>query len=191
MMELLRLALSCLRVGAFVFGGGPVLVPLLEEDIVNRYAWLSSDEFTDAVALGQMTPGPLLVTATFVGYRLGSEQGGGAWAGLLYAAIATVCIFLPSFFMVIAASHQLAKLKAHAGVQRFLAGVKAGVVGLVAWAAIDIGRGSIDFWVQWVICAGALVALIRFKLDMGLVVLSCGTLGFLAWACGLIHLGQG
>lgn len=188
MMELLRLALSSLRVGAFVFGGGPVLVPLLEDDVVNRYGWLSSDEFTDAVALGQMTPGPLLVTATFVGYRLGSEQGG-LWAGLLYATIATVCIFLPSFFMVIAASHQLAKLKSHSGVQRFLAGVSAGIVGLVAWAAIEIGRGSMDTWSQWVICVGALIALVRFKLDTGLVVLSSGVLGLLAWMAGLSQPG--
>ena len=190
MTELLRLALSCLRVGAFTFGGGPVIVPLLEDDVVSRYGWLSSDEFTDAVALGQMTPGPLLVTATFIGYRLGFEQGG-PWAGLLYATIATVCIFLPSFFMVIAASHQLAKLKTHGGVQRFLAGVSAGVVGLVAWAAVQIGRGSMESWAQWVICAGALVTLIRFKLDTGLVVVSCGVLGFLAWMGGLIQFGPG
>jgi len=96
MTPLLQLALSCLRVGAFVFGGGPVLIPLLEDDVVGRYGWLTSDEFTDAVALGQMTPGPLLVTATFVGYRLGIEQSGPA-LGLLYATVATICIFLPSF----------------------------------------------------------------------------------------------
>ena len=188
MTELLRLALSCLRVGAFVFGGGPVLVPLLEDDIVSRYGWLSSGEFTDAVALGQMTPGPLLVTATFVGFRLGSEQGG-PWLGLVFAIVATICIFLPSFFMVIAASHQLAKLKAHLGVQRFLAGVGAGVVGLVAWAAVEIGRGALDSWVQWAIGAGAMVALIRFKLDTGLVVVTCGALGVLAWVTGLMPLG--
>ncbi len=189
-MALLRLALSCLRVGAFVFGGGPVLVPLLEDDVVSRYGWLSSEEFTDAVALGQMTPGPLLVTATFVGYRLGSDQGG-MWVGLFYALVATVCIFLPSFFMVIAVSHQLARLKAHAGVQRFLAGVSAGVVGLVAWAAIGIGRGALDSWIQGALCAGALIALLRYKLDTGLVVVSCGILGFLAWQAGLIPLGSG
>ena len=189
-MELLRLALSCLRVGAFVFGGGPVLVPLLGDDVVSRYGWLSNDEFTDAVALGQMTPGPLLVTATFVGYRLGLEQSG-LRMGLLYATIATVCIFLPSFFMVIAASHQLAKLRTHAGVQRFVAGVSAGVVGLVAWAAVDIARGSMESGAQWLICGGALIALIRFKLDTGLVVVSCGVLSLLARMGGLIQLGQG
>ena len=92
-MSLLRLALSCLRVGAFVFGGGPVLIPLLEDDIVGRYGWLSEHEFTDAVALGQMTPGPLLVTATFVGWRLGTQHGG-VWMGLLYAVIATISLDL-------------------------------------------------------------------------------------------------
>ena len=185
MTPLLQLALSCLRVGAFVFGGGPVLIPLLEDDVVGRYGWLTSDEFTDAVALGQMTPGPLLVTATFVGYRLGIEQSGPA-LGLLYATVATICIFLPSFFMVVAASHQLAKFKHRPGFRRFMAGVSAGVVGLVAWAAVDIGLGANQSWIQWVICAGALVALLRYKRDTGLVVVSCGALGFLAWLTGLL-----
>ena len=164
-----------------------MLIPLLEDDIVGRYGWLTEHEFTDAVALGQMTPGPLLVTATFVGWRLGTEQGG-PWVGLAYAVIATVCIFLPSFFMVIAVSRQLAKVKGNPKVQRFLAGVGAGVVGLVAWAAVDIGRGAIGSWVQVLLCGGAIVALVRFKRDTGLVVVTCGILGLLAWLGGMLPL---
>ena len=94
-MDLLRLCLVCLRVGTFVFGGGLVMVPLLGADVVDKYGWLTQQEFVDAVALGQMTPGPLLVTATFVGYKVG---------GILAALAATVCMFLPSFVMTILAS---------------------------------------------------------------------------------------
>jgi len=185
-MALLRLALSCLKVGAFVFGGGPVIIPLLEDDIVTRYGWLTPDEFTDAVALGQMTPGPLLVTATFVGYKLGYIDGGSVALGLLYATVATVCVFLPSFFMVVAASHQLGKLKSNATFQAAIKGISAGVVGLVLAVAVKMGAEALEFWPQYVIGIGALVALMRFKLDTGIVVVTAGVLGLLASLAGLI-----
>ncbi len=184
-MALLRLALSCLKVGAFVFGGGPVIIPLLEDDIVSRYGWLSPDEFSDAVALGQMTPGPLLVTATFVGYKIGTE-GGGFGLGLLYATVATACVFIPSFFMVVAASHQLAKLKSNRTFQAAIKGISAGVVGLVLAVAVKMGEEALQFWPQYVIGIGALVALMRFKLDTGIVVVSAGVLGLLASLAGLM-----
>lgn len=176
MTELLHLAGACLRVGTFVFGGGPALIPLLRDDVVYRYGWLSGDQFTDAVALGQMTPGPLLVTATFVGWRVGAEVGG-LGLSLLYATIATLCIFLPSFVMTLAASHQLGRLKKNAGVQRFLRGVEAGIVGLVAAAAVQMGRDSLVGWGEAALCAAALVVLLRCKVDAGLVVVGCGVLG--------------
>jgi chromate transporter len=185
MMELLRLALSCLRVGTFVFGGGPALVPLLRDPVVYRYAWLSGDEFADAVALGQMTPGPLLVTATFVGWKVGT-QGGGVWFGLLYATVATVCIFLPSFFMTIAASHQLGRLKTNVRVQRFLKGVEAGIVGLVAAAAVQMGRDAIGVWPQAVLCVAVFALLVRTRIDAGLLVVLCGVLGLVTSLTGLL-----
>lgn len=179
-MTLVRLALSCLRVGTFVFGGGPVMIPLLEHDVVYRYGWLSPREFVDAVALGQMTPGPLLVSATFVGYKIN---------GLLGAVVATVCIFLPSFLMTIAASHQLARIKGHFLVRRGLMGVEAGVVGLVAAAAVSIGRSAVgtDFpGLLPRLCLGvlALIVLTRWKVDNGLVVVSAGLLALAASLLG-------
>jgi chromate transporter len=175
-MELLQLALACLRVGTFVFGGGPALVPLLRDPVVFRYGWLTGEEFADAVALGQMTPGPLLVTATFVGWKVGTESGG-AGMGLLYATVATVCIFLPSFFMTLAAAHQLGRLKGNPRVQRFLRGVEAGIVGLVAAAAVQMGQDALGGWVQAALCAAALAVLIRTKIEAGLVVVACGAVG--------------
>lgn len=179
-MSLLRLALSCLRVGTFVFGGGPVLIPLLEQDVVYRYGWLSPREFVDAVALGQMTPGPLLVSATFVGYKVN---------GLVGAVVATVCIFLPSFLMTIAASHQLARIKGNPLFRRFLTGIEAGVVGLVAAAAVSVGRSAIgdDFpglLPRLGIGLIALIVLMRWKVDNGLVVVSAGLLALAASLLG-------
>jgi chromate transporter len=188
-MELLRLALASLRVGTFVFGGGPALVPLLRDPVVFRYGWLSGDEFADAVALGQMTPGPLLVTATFVGWKVGTA-GGGVGLGLLYATVATACIFLPSFFMTLAASHQLGRLKGNAGVQRFLKGVEAGIVGLVAAAAVQMGQDAIVGWPQAVLCAIALVVLIRVKIDAGLVVVASGIIGLALTFAGVMGNGS-
>ena len=172
MTDLLRLSLACLRIGTFVFGGGIVMVPLLKADAVDHFHWLTEKEFWDAVALGQITPGPLLVTATFIGYKV---------AGLPGAAIATTCMFLPSFIMTLFASHQLARLQGNTYVRGFVQGVMGSVVGLVASAAVAIARNSWTDVPSVLIAVAALVVLMRFKLDAGLVVLSCGALGLLLW----------
>src|SRR5207253_8235475 len=90
----LSLAIRCLRVGAVTFGGGFVMIPEIQAEVVNSHHWLTHQEFADATALGQITPGPVLIMATFVGYRV---------AGTLGALFATICVFLPSFLMTMAA----------------------------------------------------------------------------------------
>jgi chromate transporter len=178
-MELLRLALVCLRIGAVVFGGGMVMVPLLEADAVYRYHWLTQKQFVDAVALGQMTPGPLLVSATFIGYAVGAKHD--TLHGLLYATVATVCMFLPSFLMTVLASYRLARLQKNVYVKGFLQGVMAAVVGLVAAAAVSIARQSCAEVGTALLAAAALVALLKFKADASLVVVGCGLVGLLLW----------
>ncbi|MBM3475767.1 MAG: chromate transporter [Armatimonadetes bacterium] len=184
MSSLLELALSCLRVGTFVFGGGPALVPLMRPDVVVRYGWLTSYQFNDAVALGQVTPGPLLVTATFIGWKVGFDAGG-PWAAVLYATVATVCIFLPSFFMTIAASHQLGRLRGNPRVQQFTKGVEAGVVGLIAAAAVQMARDTIGSWPQGILCLAALTVLVRTKVEAAWVIGACGGLALLASFVGV------
>ena len=168
-----RLVLVCLKVGALVFGGGLVMIPLLEPDVVGQYQWLTHEEFMDAVALGQVTPGPLLVTATFIGYKV---------SGLLGAVAATIAMFLPSFIMTVGCSRQLKRLEGSPRLQAALKGVGAGVVGLVAAAAfVLVGQGAIVDWRGAALGAAALVALIGFKVDASLVVLGGGTVGLLLW----------
>ncbi len=173
MTDAIRLALVCLRVGTFVFGGGLVMIPLLQADVVEGYGWLTTQEFVDAVALGQMTPGPLLVTATFIGYKVG---------GILAATLATVCMFLPSFAMTIATSNRLARLQGNRFVNNFLWGVRAAVVGLVVSAAVTIGQSSCVAVGQFALGVVALVALMWKKVDAGLVVVLCGLFGLIVWS---------
>src|SRR4029079_11478178 len=101
---LLHLSTIFLRIGRVKFGGGLVMVPLIESEVVNTHHWLTHQEFADAFALGQITPGPVLITATFVGYRV---------AGTLGALVATVSIFLPAFLMTIAAASSLRRFRSN------------------------------------------------------------------------------
>jgi chromate transporter len=168
MSQLALLALSCLRVGTFVFGGGLVFIPLMEADVVQRFHWLTRQEFLDAVAMGQMTPGPLLVTATFIGYKV---------SGLLGAVVATLCIFLPSFLMTLLASHYVLALQGSARLKDFLWGVRAAVVGLVVAAIVSLAQGGVGTIWQGALCALALLLLFWRKLDGGLVIVGCGLVG--------------
>jgi len=172
-VAILQLCLVCLRVGTLVFGGGLVMVPLLQADVVDRYHWLTQQEFLDAVALGQMTPGPLLVTATFIGYKVG---------GVLAATLATICMFLPSFVMTLAASHNLKRLQGNRLVGRFLWGVRAAIVGLVIAAAASLGRSACGAIGPGILGLLALLVISTQKVDAGIVVVASGLVGLLAWS---------
>ena len=124
---LITLAAICLRMGSVTFGGGLVMVPLIESEVVDTHHWLTHQEFADATALGQITPGPVLITATFVGYRV---------AGTLGALVATISIFLPAFLMTIAAASSLRRFRNNEQVQAFLRGIAPAVVGLLVAAAL-------------------------------------------------------
>src|SRR4030095_16777816 len=134
---LFALSTVCLRTGAVTFGGGYVMIPLIESEVVDKHHWLTHQEFADATALGQVTPGPVLITATFIGYRV---------AGTLGALVATISIFLPSFLMVIAAATSFQRFRSNGLVQSFLRGVTPAVVGLLVAAAISIGQAGIHTW---------------------------------------------
>jgi chromate transporter len=154
------------------FGGGFVMVPLLQADVVERYHWLTNQQFLDAVALGQMTPGPLLVTVTFIGYKL---------SGFVGALLATAAIFLPAFTLTLVASHSLERLQRNPQLQGFLWGVKAAVVGLIFGAAITLAPGGLKEPLQYGLVVVALIALLTRKVEAGLVVIACGLIGLAAW----------
>lgn len=166
---LLTIASIFLRIGAVTFGGGYVMVPLIESEVVEGHGWLTHREFVEAFALGQVTPGPVLVTATFIGYRV---------AGTLGALVATVSIFLPSLVLTVVAGSSLRRFRANRQVQAFLRGVTPAVVGLLVAAAWTTGRAGIHTWVGLSIALVAVAVLLRFRLNPFLVMLGAVALRF-------------
>jgi chromate transporter len=166
---LLTLATLFLRIGTVTFGGGFVMIPLIEAEVVDSHRWLTHQEFVDATALGQVTPGPVLITATFIGYRV---------AGTLGALVATISIFLPSFLMTVLAGSSLARFHTNKIVQSFLKGVTPAVVGLLVAAGISIGRAGIHSWVGMLIAVIAGVVLIRYRPNAIWVILGAGLVRF-------------
>jgi len=167
---LLALSSVFLRMGAVTFGGGFVMIPLIESEVVRNNQWLTRQEFADATALGQMTPGPVLITATFIGYRV---------AGTLGALVSTVAVFLPSFLMTIAAGSSLRRFRSNRQVQSFLRGVTPAVVGLLVAAAWSVGRAGIHTWIGLTIFSVAAFLMLRFRFNPFWVILGAGVLRFL------------
>ena len=166
---LLTLSTLFLRIGTVTFGGGFVMIPLIESEVVDYHHWLTHQEFVDATALGQVTPGPVLITATFIGYRV---------AGTLGALVATISIFLPSFLITVVAGSSLARFHTNKIVQSFLKGVTPAVVGLLVAAGISIGRTGIHSWVGMLIALIAGVVLVRYRPNAIWVILGAGLVRF-------------
>jgi chromate transporter len=166
---LLTLSTIFLRIGSITFGGGFVMIPLIEAEVVDAHHWLTHQEFVDATALGQVTPGPVLITATFIGYRV---------AGTLGALVATVSIFFPSFLLTVVAGSSLARFHTNKIVQSFLRGVTPAVVGLLVAAGISIGRAGIHSWVGMLIAIIAGFVLVRFRPNAIWVILGAGLVRF-------------
>lgn len=134
---LVQLAGVFLQAGLLVFGGGLVIIPLLQDQVVGL-GWLGAAQFLDGVAIGQVSPGPVVLTSTFVGYQAGWAAGGGLTTATLGALVATTAIFLPSVVFILVGMPLLQRIRRNPAVQRFLAGVLAGVPGAVAGAAIPL-----------------------------------------------------
>lgn len=166
---MLEMVLTFLKIGTFIFGGGLVMVAFLEQDAVNTFGWVTHKEFVDAIALGQITPGPFVISSVFIGYKV---------AGLLGSILAITAISAPSFLMTVVLARQLGRLKTNLRVRAFIKGVSPAVVGMILAAGITIARSSVvDLWTG-LLALACLVALVRFKADAALVVLAAGLIGF-------------
>jgi chromate transporter len=161
----LSLSFIFLRIGAVTFGGGFVMIPEIQAEVVDSHHWLTHQEFADATALGQITPGPVLIMATFVGYRV---------AGLLGALFSTICVFLPSFLMTIAAGSSFRRFRANRQMQAFLRGVAPAVAGLLVAAAWSVARAGIHSIIGASMAAVILVILLRFRPNVFWVLIGAG-----------------
>ena len=165
-----------LRIGAVTFGGGYVMIPEIQNEVVSSHHWLTHQEFVDATALGQITPGPVLIMATFVGYRV---------AGFVGALFSTICVFLPSFLMTIAAGSSFRRFRTNRQMQAFLGGVAPAVTGLLAAAAWSVARSGIHSVVGVAMAVVIVVILIRYRPNAFWVLMGAGAfrfaLGFVLW----------
>ena len=130
------------KTGLLVFGGGLVIIPLLEQQVVQQ-GWLSAGQFLDGVTIGQITPGPVVLSGAFVGYQAGWVQGGAAMA-VTGALVATAGLFAPSFGMILIATPLLQRLRNQPRVRAFLDGVLAGVTGAMAAAALSLSIAALQ-----------------------------------------------
>jgi len=157
---LAELNLTLMKLGTLAFGGGFTLVPLIQHEVVEHRGWLTTREFIDGIALGQVTPGPIVITATFVGYRI---------AGLAGAVGSTVAVFLPSFLILMAALPHYDRIKRLRAVRWMIQGILAAFIALLLSVLVEFGRASLVDWKTAALATAAALAL-WWKIDLLLIV---------------------
>lgn len=168
-VSLWKLGLFFFKVGSVLYGSGYVLIAFIEGGLVKDYGWLTQQQLLDAIAVGQFTPGPVLSTATFVGYVVSGISG---------AVISTVAIFLPSFIFVLILNPVIPRLRASKTMSAFLDAVNISAIGLMAAVIIHFASSVLIDWRGILIAVAATVAGIRFKLNAAWLVMGGAATGW-------------
>lgn len=168
--SLVLLGLFFLKAGAFIFGSGLAIVPFLREGVVEQHHWLTERQFLDAVAMGLITPGPVVITAAFIGYLV---------RGLVGALVATVAIFVPIYLGVVIPGRWFVRHRDRPALRGFIKGATAAAAGAIAGATIVLARGAIVDWKTGLIAAVALAFVLRFKNREPVLVLLAAAAGLL------------
>jgi chromate transporter len=155
-VSLTTLFLTFLKIGAVLYGSGYVLLAFLRNDLVERLGWLTDKQLLDAVAIGQVTPGPVFTTATFIGYVVAGAPG---------AALATLGIFLPSFVFVALSNPLIPRLRRSPWMSAFLDGANVAAVGLMVAVTWELGRAAIVDVPTAALALGAALLLVRYKVN--------------------------
>ena len=171
---LLSVAWLAFKVGALSYGGGFVIVPLMQHDAVHTYHWMTSAQFLSAVALGQVTPGPVVQTVAVVGYAAAGVGG-----GLLASAVA----FTPSFVFVLVGGPRFDQLRRNASIQAFLTGAGPAAIGAIAGATIPLGLALSHLW-QVAVLAVAAIWLLALRRGVVAAIVGAGALGVIAALAG-------
>jgi len=171
---LLSVAWVAFKVGALSYGGGFVIIPLMQADAVSHYHWMTGTQFLNAVALGQVTPGPVVQTVAVVGY---------AAAGLAGGLLASVVAFTPSFSFVLLGASRFDRLRADRRARAFLDGAGPAAIGAILGSAVSLTRALTEPW-QYAVLAAALILLLAFRRGTVLTLLGAGVIGVIIAVAG-------
>lgn len=173
METLVRLFISFFKIGAFSFGGGYAMLPIIKEETINTYGWLTNEEFIDIVAISEITPGPIAINSgTFLGYRL---------SGIVGAIVATVAVILPSFIIMSIIFRFMEKFKDSPYMDWFFIGIRPVVLGLIAAAAITVAGDSFIDLKSVLIGVAALLLITIKKLNPIHVLILAGISGVILY----------
>ncbi|HEY5016020.1 MAG TPA: chromate transporter, partial [Streptosporangiaceae bacterium] len=170
----LSVAWVAFKVGALSFGGGFVIIPLMQSDAVSHYHWMTGAQFLNAVALGQITPGPVVQTVAVVGYAAAGIPG-----GLLASAVA----FTPSFAFVLLGAGRFDRLRGNQQARAFLDGAGPAAIGAILGAAVDLARALTQPW-QYAVLAAAAILLLGLRRGVVLTLLAAAATGVLVALAG-------
>lgn len=164
-----QLFASFFRIGAFTFGGGIAMIPLIQQEAVENRHWVSDDDILEIVAIAESTPGPIAInSATFVGYRA---------AGVLGSICATLGVVLPSFVIILALSYVLRQFQELEAVKYAFAGIRAGVLALLIKSLWTMYKKSPKGWPAYVVMAGSFVLTAFFDVNVIFVIIGCAVFG--------------
>jgi len=190
-MLYLELFITFFQIGLFGFGGGYAMLSMIQGEVVTSHGWLSASEFTDIVAISQMTPGPIGInSATYVGYTAAINAGYSHTWGIWGSAVATFAVVLPSFILMIAISKFFLKYQKHPMVEAVFRGLRPAVVGLLAAAALVLMTAEnfsswhtdkYQFIVSIFIFLIAFIGTRKFKISPILMIVFCGAAGWLLY----------
>ncbi len=155
--DLSPMAQIFLKIGVVSFGGGYVMIPILQWDVVNSLSWLTIKQFMDGILLGFITPGPIIILATFVGYKV---------YGLLGAGVATIAVFLPPILLIIFLTPYYQLIKEALWMRPVIQGILAALVGMLALVTMQMGQAALRGWPELLLTAATAVALIVFEVNL-------------------------
>ena len=186
-MIFLQLFLTFFKIGLFGFGGGYAILSLIQNEVVTKYGWMTTSEFTDIVAISQMTPGPIGINAaTYVGYTSVVNAGFSASWGVAGSLLASFSTLLPSFILMIIVSRFLMKYAGHPSIQAVFSVLRPIVIGLIASAALLLMNSDnfgtpttqpVRFYVSIALCILSFLAINRWKVSPLIVILVAGVFG--------------
>ena len=172
--KLWQVFITFFKIGAFTFGGGYAMIPLIQQEAVEKRKWVTDEDILDIVAIAESTPGPIAInSATFVGYRA---------AGVLGSVCATLGVVLPSFVLILAISFVLAQFQQVQAVQFAFNGIRAGVLALLVKALWTMYKKSPKGWAAYVVMGAAFVLTAVFSVNVIFVIIGCAVFGIVTSA---------